>query len=352
MSHNAPVERPLHGAAPHIFVTGGTGFFGKALLRHWSSGVVPELAGARITLLSRDPARFRANCGDLLAALPGGLDVRLVSGDIQRPESLPTGDYTHLLHAATDSTATATLTPLQRFDQIVSGTRHVLDLAVRCGKPRVMLTSSGGAYGPQPAAMAAVPETYAGMPDPLHPANAYSVGKRMAEHLAALYHDAYGLDTVIARCFAFVGQDLPLNAHYAIGNFMGDALAGRDIIVQGDGTPLRSYLDQRDLAEWLTVMMLRGQPQSAYNVGSDEAITIRDLAHLVARLAGTGSEVRILGQAPEGESASRNRYVPEITRAAALGLRPRYPLCDAIQEALTHLRQPAAATTPTTAVRA
>ncbi len=347
MSGNALGSDHRHGEGPHIFVTGGTGFFGKALLRHWAGGTVPGMVGARITLLSRDPARFRAACGDLLATPPGHLDVRLVAGDIQQPDSLPVGDYTHLLHAATDSTATATLTPLQRFDQIVAGTRHVLDLAVRCGKPRVLLTSSGGVYGPQPPDMAAVPETYAGMPDPLRPANAYSVGKRAAEHLAALYHDAYGLDTVVARCFAFVGRDLPLDAHYAIGNFMGDALAGRAILVQGDGTPLRSYLDQRDLAEWLTVLMLQGQPQRAYNVGSDEAISIRDLASLVARLADTGSEVRILGQAPAGESAGRNRYVPDIALAAGLGLRPRYRLCEAIQEAMAHLRQRMATSTST-----
>jgi UDP-glucuronate decarboxylase len=318
----------------HLFVTGGTGFFGKALLRHWAGGGAPELGGARFTLLSRDPARFRTTHGALLA----GLDVRLIAGDIQRPETMPEGDYTHVLHAATDSTSGLSLTPLQRFEQIVDGTRHVLDLALRCGKARVLLTSSGGVYGPQPGGMTAIPETYTGMPDPLNAQNAYSVGKRMAEHLAVLYHDAHGLDTVIARCFAFVGPDLPLDAHFAIGNFVRDALAGTDIVIQGDGTPLRSYLDQRDLAHWLTTLLLRGTPQRAYNVGSGEAIAIADLAALVARLAGGTSAVRVLGRASQGQAAQRNRYVPAVNRASELGLEVRFDLPTAVADTLAQLR--------------
>jgi dTDP-glucose 4,6-dehydratase len=314
----------------HLFFTGGTGFFGKALLRYWSAGGAPELKGARLTLLSRDPTRFRAVNSGLLA----GLDVHLVAGNIQQSETLPKGDYTHVLHAATDSTVGLFLTPLQRFNQIVEGTRNVLDLALNSGKPRVLLTSSGGVYGGIEQFPGGVSEDYHGIPNPLEPQNAYSLAKRQAEHLCALYHDAYGLETVIARCFAFIGEDLPLDAHFAIGNFISDALADRDIIIQGDGTPVRSYMDQRDLAHWLSTLLLRGVAQRAYNVGSAEAVSISDLAAKVAALApGRKPEVHLMKQVLFGQSTHRNFYLPDISRAREeLGLSIEINLEKAIRD--------------------
>jgi UDP-glucuronate decarboxylase len=320
----------------HIFVTGGTGFFGKALLRYWAGGTEPLLAGASFTLLSRDPDRFAKQH----AALLDGLDVSLHRGDILHPETLPKrGPFTHVLHAAADSTSGPGLRPIERFDQIVNGTRNVLDMARDIGVERLLLTSSGGVYGSPPPHLSGIPEDWHGMPDPTEPQNAYSVAKRMAEHLCALYHDAYGLQTVIARCFAFVGEDLPLDAHFAIGNFIRDALQGKEIVVQGDGSPIRSYLDQRDLAQWLTTMLLRGEPQRAYNVGSDTPISIADLANTVARLASPECRVRILGQTIAGASAKRNYYVPDIFRARTeLGLDITISLESAIKHTLKHYR--------------
>ena len=318
----------------HVLVTGGTGFFGRALLRHWAGR--PPAPGFAVTLVSRSPAAFRERHGALLQ----GLDVRLHEGDVLRPDTLPRGaGFTHLLHAATESTIGPSLPPIERHDGIVQGARHVLDLAVTLGIERVLVTSSGGVYGPQPASMERLPETWHGMPDPLEPQNAYSVAKRGVEHLCALYRDRHGLAPVIARCFAFVGEDLPLDAHFAIGNFLRDALAGRPLVVQGDGTPLRSWLDQRDLARWLTAMLLHGAPLRAYNVGSDEAHSIAEAARLVQRVAGIAEPVRVLGRPPEGQSAQRSRYVPDVARARdELGLVPEFDLAAAVAHALGRLR--------------
>ena len=316
----------------HVLLTGGTGFFGRALLRNWIS---QEQSGEKIScvcVLSRNPQSF-------LNKYPEFADhswLHFHQGDILNPVSLPDVElFSHVLHAATDSTFGPKLTPLERYIQIVDGTRNMLEYAVSKHIPRFLLTSSGGVYGPQPASMEFIPEDYNGMPDPLKPEHAYSVAKRNAEHLCALYRDKFGLQTVVARCFAFVGRDLPLDAHFAIGNFIRDALNGDEIVVSGDGSAVRTYLDQRDLARWLTKMLINGIDGEAYNVGSDVPITIKDLANLVRDILAPHKSVRIAKQSSTNKL--HNRYVPSILKANnQLQLQVQFDLKEAVQDAVTN----------------
>lgn len=313
-------------ADSHLLLTGGTGFFGLALLRHWQAK--PDLLG-RVTLLSRNPATFAARHPEL-SQLPG---LRLHGGDILQPSSLPwQGRFSHVLHAAADSTLGPQLSALERFDQVVTGTRNVLDLAVATGAQRFLLTSSGGVYGTIEAATG-VSETCLTMPDPLQPNQVFNVAKLTAEHLCALYQQR--MEVVIARCFAFVGRDLPQQVHFAIGNFIHDALHHDAIIVQGDGSALRSYMDQRDLAHWLLVLMQRGRRAQAYNVGSEQAVSIAQLAHLVRDLLAPHKPVKVLGQV--GSLSTRAFYLPNTEKARSeLGLQLLFTLQDSIREAARH----------------
>ncbi len=128
--------------------------------------------------------------------------------------------------------------------------------------------------------------------------------------------EQHGLETVLARCFAFVGPDLPPDVHFAIGDFI----------------PLRTYLDQSALAHWLLTLLEHGRPGQAYNVGSDEVISIAALAHLVRDILAPEKPVHILGQPDPG--AARNRYVPDIRKAQQdLGLSVTIPLAEAIRRA-------------------
>jgi UDP-glucuronate decarboxylase len=285
-----------------------------------------EISVSQISVLSRNPERFLAEYPEFRH-----LSITYIKGDIQLRDSLPWGHcFTHVLHAATDSSIGPSLTPLQRYDQIVDGTRNILDLAVATGARRFLLTSSGGIYGPQPVDLAAIPEEWDGSPPLAEPSTAYGQAKRAAEHLCALIGEQHGLETVVARCFAFVGPDLPLNVHFAIGNFIRDALTADAITVSGDGTSLRTYLDQTDLAHWLLTLLENGSPGQAYNVGSNEVISIAALAHLVRDILAPNKPVHILGQ-PDPR-AFRNRYVPDIRKAQQqLGIRVTVPLAEAIR---------------------
>jgi len=292
-----------------LLITGGTGFFGLALLRYWKAQFASGADGPLVTSLSRNPAGFAASHTEFLG-LPW---LRFAQGDICDPGSLPHGvAFTHVIHAAADSTRGPQLSPLQRFDQIVNGTRNVLDLAVECKAKRFLLTSSGAVYGVQPADMDRMPEDWMGMPDPLNPNFAYGIAKRSAEHLCALYSNAFGLETVVARCFAFVGPDLPLDAHFAIGNFIRDALWNDSIIVNGDGTTKRSYLDQDDLADWLYRLLKQGRNCTAYNVGSANAISIENLAEVVRDTLSPSKKIQI--NYTSARPCELRRYIPDIQK--------------------------------------
>lgn len=311
-----------------LFLTGGTGFFGKALLKTWTQRFVAGQGVPHVTVLTRNPDAF-------LASQPqyrGQPWLEFVAGDICNATSLPADRrYSHVLHAATDSTMGPRIKPLDRFDQIVAGTRNILDYARVSGAQRFLFTSSGGVYGPQPQHMSALTEDYNGIPDPLDAKSAYSIGKRAAEHICALYAETYNLEIVIARCFAFIGEDLPLDAHFAIGNFIHDALWEDEITVRGDGTPLRSYMAQEDLARWLEILLQRGANHRAYNVGSNEPISLLNLATLVRDVVAPCKPVHVLAECDPNNSV-RNCYIPDISRARhELGLSVSVSLADAIK---------------------
>lgn len=303
-----------------ILLTGGTGFFGRALLRHFLASDMG--IDATLCVLSRDPQRFKVEYPQLASSK----QVSFIQGNIQDSASLPWDhSFSHVLHAATDSTLGPRLSPLQRFNQIVQGTSNILDLAVATGTERFLLTSSGGIYGQQPSDLEAIPEDWQGSP-PLNQTNsAYSQAKRAAEHLCALYREMHGLTTIVARCFAFIGPDLPLDVHFAIGNFIRDAITAEQITVMGDGSPLRTYLDQNDLAHWLWTLLLEGYDGETYNVGSDRIISIAELAHLVRDLVAPEKPVQILGKS--NPTNSRSRYIPSIKKIySAHGLIPKVQL--------------------------
>lgn len=303
-------------AGQRLFITGGTGFFGTWLLESIAAANARLGTGIRATVLSRDPEAFARRSPHLAA----NRDFDWLAGDI-RGFVFPDGRFDVIIHAATAASATLnTSAPREMLETIVHGTERALEFADRAGARRLLLTSSGAVYGPQPPSLDAIPEDYPGGPDPVSPISAYAEGKRMAELLCV---QANHVETKIARCFAFVGPHLPLDAHFAVGNFLRDAIAGRAILVRGDGTPFRSYLYAADLVVWLLAILIRGTPGRPYNVGSDEAVSISALAGKIAHLNSPAANVRICQAEGMGPSAY---YVPAVNRACeelelAIGIR-------------------------------
>lgn len=308
-----------------LFLTGGTGFFGCWLIESLLHANRALSLGASVTVLTRSPERFREKAPHLA----GDAALHLLQGDISS-FGFPEGDFQFVVHAAADTAVQATERPGRLLSSILDGTRRVLDFAATHGTRRLLFVSSGAVYGEQPGEMTHIPESYLGGPDWLKPLAAYGEGKRAAELMTTLLAQEAGLECVIARCFSFVGPQLPLDQHFAIGNFICDALLGVPIRIKGDGTSLRSYLYASDLAVWLWTLLFRARSGEAYNVGSDLAVSIADLAHTVVETLNVDSEVQILGEAVAG--VARARYVPGIEKAQKeLGLRVTVDLWDAIR---------------------
>jgi dTDP-glucose 4,6-dehydratase len=324
--HTRPHWEQFRGG--RIFVTGATGFFGIWLLESFAFANKSLFLGAKLVGLSRDPDAFYAKVPHLAQES----SIALHRGDV-RDFDFPRGSFTHVIHAGT--TSSAPVRPSEMLDTIIRGTKRTLEFAVAAGAKRFLFVSSGAVYGKQPPEMTHIPETYLGSPNAMDPNSAYGEGKRVGELLCAIAHQEHGLKATIARCFAFVGPHLPLDAHFAIGNFIRDAMKGEPIKVK-DGSPYRSYLYASDLTIWLWTILFKGKPCQPYHVGSDQEISIDDLAATVANLTGGGS---LLGPS-SNPNASISRYVPATQGTASeLALEGIIKLRDALRKTINYYNQ-------------
>ncbi len=324
LEHTQGLWEPLRGQ--RVFLTGGTGFFGKWLVAAFCRAEDEYSLGARLLVLTRDPGRATREAPELY----GHTAVQLHAGDFRNFE-FPRGEFAYVIHAATETDPFASPLPrTQLYAANVAGTRRVLDFASGARVRRLLNVSSGAAYGPQPLDVARISEDSRCAPDTGRVDLAYGHSKRASEFLVAATAEQHHFEACSARCFAFVGPYLPLDINYAIGNFIGDALRGKQIRINGDGCPLRSYLYAADLAVWLWTLLLRGQAGRYYNVGSDQAISIAALAKLVAEIVQPTAQIALMKTPLPGQLPPR--YVPSIDRARhELRLEPWIGLHDAIE---------------------
>ncbi|MBP2513739.1 NAD(P)-dependent oxidoreductase [Sphingomonas sp. PvP018] len=314
---------PISLEGRRVFLTGGTGFVGRSLLDYFAESAAQHAASFEVVVLSRLPEAF-------LARFPAYADqpwLRFVAGDL---DTLPDiGGFTDLIHAAADTHRGGDR--IAWFNQLVDGTRKTLDYAVLVGAIRTLFVSSGAVYG---GAGGNFPiEADAAHAPPLgETTTVYGQGKRAAEHLCALYNEQHAIGCVIARCFAIISPHMPLDGPYAAGNFIRDALSNEcpAIDIAGNPETLRSYIDGRDMAHWLCALLSYGVAGEAYNVGSDEAVSIAGLARTICTTLSIDKPIRV---DPAGPTRPLSVYVPAIDKALALGLRVETGLDEAIRRA-------------------
>ena len=137
----------------------------------------------------------------------------------------------------------------------------------------------------------------------------YCLGKRFAEK-EIINLGKSGLFVSIARCFAFKGKYLPKDQHFAYGNFIGQAEKGESVIVKTNGIVYRSYLDADDLViSLMNILQLSSTTCPIYNVGSDNQISLYDLAKSIAMKYGVNCVFENYNQ-----RVIIDRYVPNTEK--------------------------------------
>lgn len=298
-----------------LFLTGGTGFVGKWLLEALVAADAAYALGMRVTVLTRNAAAFRG-AHPRLAAAPL---LQWHEGDVAG-FAFPEGRFDLVVHAALPASTHA-----QDAGTLVAtalaGTEHVCAFAAQAGAQRLLHVSSGAVYGASVDARPIAESADWAEPAP----NAYTEAKRAAERVCTR---DWPFEAVIARLFAFAGPYLEPTGGSAAAQFIAAASAGQEIVVQGTGEAVRSFQYPSDMARWLLTLLVLGRPGAAYNVGSEEAVSIRELAARVAAVA--GAQYRVLGQAARGLAGSF--YVPSTGFAReSLGLRNAVGLDSALR---------------------
>ena len=278
---------PLRGA--RILLTGGTGFLGRWLVESF--------------ILANRQHDLKATMFATMAhtQIHETDEVRAIIWDIAlgRYPDQPPGTITHCIHAACPSCAVPPVSDLEMFRVIVNGAQNVMKWCVDNGAKRVLYLSSGAAV--------------------YRPDTTYGLAKKAAEMVCGLYAENHEMDVSIARIYSLVGPGLPLDGHFAIGNFIRDAIAGRPVQVVGGESILRSYLYVSDAVTRLWGLAI--SPFGGSTVGSPDPITIRDLAGLVGKVL-RAHVVYTLG------GFRADTYLPP--QGAHLGRPPRVSLKDAI----------------------
>jgi dTDP-glucose 4,6-dehydratase len=312
-----------------VVLTGATGFVGHWLsLSFLSARKALDLPG-KLYVVSRNPGNFQESldhAGLAEGCVAIATDVRTLTARDLPSEAL-------IVHAATPARASLNSeNPLEMIDIIVEGQKNMLEIAVQSRAARFLFLSSGAVYGRQPRSERRLGESWEGAPLVSEVSKAYHEAKRLAELLGNVVCANRDISFTSARLFAFLAPFLPLDEHFAAGNFIKNAAMGEPIAISSGGGSVRSYQYGTDMTVWLWALLARGRRMGAYNVGSDEEVLIKNLAERIAEQSISGSKVEIRGVDTEDNVS---RYVPDIGLAQhELGVSNIVGLTEAISRTL------------------
>lgn len=309
-----------------VLVTGGAGFLGS----HLCDRLVA--AGHEVLCVDNLFTGSRRNIAHLL----GNPAFEFLRHDVTFPLYVEVDQIYNL--ACPASPVHYQHDPIQTTKTSVHGAINMLGLAKRLNVP-ILQASTSEVYGdpnvhPQT-------EDYWGHVNPIGSRSCYDEGKRCAETLFFDYHRQLDLRIKVARIFNTYGPRMHPNDGRVVSNFIVQALQDRPITIYGDGTQTRSFCFVDDLIEGLIRLM--ESPDSVtgpINIGNPCEFTIRELADLVIKEAGTEARIEYC-DLPLDDPKQRR---PDISLAREiLGWNPKIELIDGLKPTIAYFRTAAEA---------
>ena len=313
-----------------ILVTGGAGFIGSHLVERLLAN------GSSVTILDDFSTGRREN----IAHLVGNPKLQVVQDSVENAATvgvlmLSSEIVYHL--AAAVGVQLIIDQPVRTIRSIIHGTEVVLEAACRYGRP-VLITSSSEVYGKG----AKVP--FSEDDDVVVGATrfsrwCYSYAKGVDEFLGLAYHKQFALPVTIVRLFNTVGPRQVGMYGMVLPRFVEAARANRPLEVYGDGRQTRCFCHVLDVVDAMVRLMASpGAVGQVFNLGSDEEISINDLAERVIQISASKSAVahipyaRAYGQ----DFDDLPRRVPRLDKLrSVIEFSPRYNLEQIIRSAIS-----------------
>ena len=301
-----------------VLVTGGSGFIGSAIVK----ALVSEGGVVRVLDDNSRGAMRR------LREVEG--DIEFVAGDVRDAAAVDraTRGVDEVIHLAfVNGTEFFYGAPELVLEVGVKGMCNVLDACRAHNVGRLVLASSSEVY--QTAAQVPTPESVAlVVPDPLNPRYSYGAGKIISEVMAVNFGRKFFERVLIFRPHNVYGPDMGFE--HVIPQFVArlkeNRGAGmqhrRQFRIQGSGQETRSFCHVDDLVRGVMIMRAKGEHLGIYHVGTEEEITIADLARRVAAVVGWEIDLVTSTALP----GSTPRRCHDIAKLADLGYRPCVPL--------------------------
>jgi len=323
----------------HALITGGAGFIGS----HLTEALLAQ--GDRVTVLDNLSTGRYEN----LAHLDGHPRLQIVTGTILNETLVDKlvercSAVFHL--AAAVGVELIIKKPLESMMTNIRGSEVVLEMAHRYRR-KVLIASTSEVYGKNTNGPLRE-DTDRVLGSPLKTRWSYSTSKAVDEILAHVYWKEKGVPTIIVRLFNTVGPRQSGAYGMVIPRFVAQALAGKPLQVHGDGKQTRCFLHVKDVVAALQKLI--EQPAAVgqvFNVGSQEEVTIEELARRVIRITKSASRIEYIpyDEAYEEGYEDMPRRVPDITKVHTLiGFEPSMRLDEIIESVVGNMQARGSAT--------